>query len=135
MESMEQVIEREKSLLDRMITIEPTPRFERLKEVFLRTEPVLEIDRDRIYTRVMQETDGEPMAIRRAKAFCAVVREMPINIAPDELFAGHVNATWAGHRDSAEAGAQMEGVLDYAARRRSIISEADERELREEIIP
>jgi len=132
---MEQVLEGEKSLLDRVIAVKPTPRVERLKEVFLRTEPVIEIDRDRIYTRVMKETDGESMVIRRAKAFCAVVREMPISIAPDEPFVGYVNATWAGLRVSAESGVRMEALLDYAAKRRSVISEEDERELREEILP
>jgi len=132
---MEQAIEREKRLLGGVTTMAPTPRVERLKETFLRTEPVIEIDRDRVYTRVMKETDGEPMVIRRAKGFSAVVREMPISIAPDELFVGHVNVTWAGHRDSAEAAAGMERVLEYAAKRRSVISEADERELREDILP
>ncbi len=123
------------TMLDRVLTMKPTPRFERLKEVFLRAEPVIEIDHDRIYTRVMKETDGELMVIRRAKAFCAVVREMPINIAPDEPFVGYVNATWAGHLCSAEWGARMEAELDYTVKRRSIISEEDESELREEIIP
>jgi len=69
MVSMEQVRKREKSLLDRILTMKPTPRVDRLKEVFLCTEPVIEIDCDRIYTRVMKETDGESMVIRRAKAF------------------------------------------------------------------
>ena len=135
MEATRQATERDQGLFDRVITMAPTPRFERLKAVFLSAEPRIEIARDRIYTRVMKETDGEPMVTRRSKAFCAVVREMPIHIAPDELFVGHVNVTWAGHRDSAEAGAPMERVLDYAARRRSVISAADESELREDIIP
>lgn len=94
--------------VDRVLTIKPTPRIERLKEVFTHLKPVFEIDRARIYTRVMKETDGEPMVIRRAKAFCVTVREMPCNIDPGELFVGYVNATWAGQQVLAERGAPVE---------------------------
>jgi len=135
MEAIKLTDQRDMELLDKTITSTPTPRFERLKHWFLNAEPAIEIDRDRIYTRVMKETDGEPMVIRRAKAFCAVVREMPVHIAPDELFVGHVNVTWAGVRVSGESGAAMEALLDRVSKRRSAISEADERELRDEIIP
>ncbi len=121
--------------VDRVLTIKPTPRVERLKEIFLHLKPVFEISRARIYTRVMKETDGESMVIRRAKAFCALVRELPINIDPNELFVGYVNATWAGQQVSAERGEPMEKVLDYKGEREFILSEEDERELREEIIP
>ena len=113
----------------------PTPRVERLKEVFLRAKPVLEIDHARIYTRVIKETEGEPMVIRRAKAFCAVVREMPVIIAGDELFAGYVNATWAGHQVAAERGASIEAALDYMLKSGRTLDEEDERELREDILP
>ena len=36
----------------------------------------------------MKETEGEPIEIRRAKAFAATVRGVPINIYPDEPFVG-----------------------------------------------
>lgn len=112
------------SIRDRIMTTKPTPRVERLKETFMNTEPRIEIDSERIYTRVMKETDGDPMAIRRAKAFYALVREMPINIASDELFVGYINTTWAGYRVSTESGPPtMEEVLEYAKRRRSVISD------------
>ncbi len=121
--------------LARFTTISPTARLQRLRQVFMDAEPVIEIDRDHIYTRVMRETDGESMVIRRAKSFAAVVRELPLVISADELLVGHVNVTWLGHRDTAESPAQMERVLRYAEDRRSVISEEDERELREDILP
>jgi len=112
----------------------PTERLERLKAGFLEAKPVLEIDHARIYTRAMRETEGEPMVIRRAKAFCAVVREMPISIAGDELFAGYVNATWHGHQIAAERGAAVLGALDYMLKNGRFLSKADETELKEEIL-
>ena len=76
-------------LLERVITREPTPRVKRLRESYLqmtkRPEPVYTIFSDRAITRVMKETEGESIYLRRAKAFAAVVREMPKRI-PDELF-------------------------------------------------
>jgi formate C-acetyltransferase len=132
---LQQAIDREQDLLERFTSTSPTPRFQRLKQCFLDAEPTIEIDRDRIYTRVMKETDGEPMVTRRAKAFAAVVRQMPVVIAADELLVGHVNVTWMGHRVTAEAPGHMSRLLEFAKRRRSVISEADERELREQIMP
>ena len=64
----------------------PTPRVERLRAFYQGLRPVLRIDQDRIMARVMGETDGRPMILRRAKAFAAVVREVPIEILPDENF-------------------------------------------------
>lgn len=47
------------------------------------------IHRLRVETRVMKETEGEPMAMRRAKVFAAVCREMPTVILDEELIIGH----------------------------------------------
>ncbi|MFX1294606.1 MAG: pyruvate formate lyase family protein [Promethearchaeota archaeon] len=67
-------------------------RVERLRERHLNTKYTASIERLRIETRVMKETEGEPMVIRRAKVFAAVCREMPIEIWPDELIVGHAGA-------------------------------------------
>ena len=85
---MAQVLEREKSLRDRVFTIKPTPRVERLREAFLSLKPTAAINRGCIETRVMKETAAEPMIIRRAKMFAALTREMPVEIYPDELLVG-----------------------------------------------
>ena len=74
---MLQALEKEMSPMDRVITIEPTSRVERLREAFLDLKPTVSIDRARIEARVMKETTGEPMITRRAKVFAAIAREMP----------------------------------------------------------
>ena len=65
-------------MLDRVLTIKPTARVERLREAYLSAKPTASIDRARIETRVMKETEGQPVVTRRAKIFAAIVREMPI---------------------------------------------------------
>jgi pyruvate-formate lyase len=77
---MATVLKKEASMLDRVVSMAPTEKFEEFREKCMGAEPVVKIDHARIYTRVMRETDGQPMVIRRAKAFSAVVREMPISI-------------------------------------------------------
>ena len=67
-------------------------RVDRLRERHLSIKQTASIDRLRIETRVMRQTEGEPMVIRRAKIFSAVCREMPIEIWPDELIVGHAGA-------------------------------------------
>ena len=67
-------------------------RTARLREAHLKLQATCCLDRLRIETRVMKETEGEPMVIRRAKIFAAATREMPIEIMPDELIIGHAGA-------------------------------------------
>ena len=43
--------------LDRVLTGQPTPRVERLRDAFLNAESGASIDRARIEARVLQETD------------------------------------------------------------------------------
>lgn len=67
-----------------------TPRVEKLREAHLQLQyDSASIDRLRIETRVMRQTEGEPMALRRAKVFAALVGERPTVILPDELIVGH----------------------------------------------
>ncbi|MHC4214880.1 MAG: pyruvate formate lyase family protein, partial [Planctomycetota bacterium] len=74
----------------RHFTLPPTPRVERLRAHYQSLQPVFRIELDRIMARVMSSTEGETMILRRAKAFAAVVRELPIEIFPDEPFVGWV---------------------------------------------
>ena len=65
-------------------------RVEQLRESHLQLKyDSASIDRLRIETRVMSQTEGEPMVLRRAKVFAALVRERPTVILPDELIVGH----------------------------------------------
>jgi formate C-acetyltransferase len=79
---------RNKALLDSVTTTPVTPRVERLRQWFREQEYKVAIDQIRIDTRVMRETVGEPMELRRGKVFAAIVREMPISIFADELIVG-----------------------------------------------
>ena len=80
------------SLLDKFTTIQPTQRMKRLRETYIenskRTDPVYTIYFDRAIARVMKETEGEPMVLRRAKAFAAAVREMPVEHLRRRTFCG-----------------------------------------------
>jgi len=135
---MTKVLEREKILRDRVFTIKPSPRVERLRQRYLDTRDKIVIDILRIKTRVMQETEGEPQAIRQAKAFAATVREMPVNIYPDELFVGWLFCEPRGANLSWGQSLALEDELDILSTREVtpyLISDEDKRELREEIIP
>lgn len=85
---MLQRIDEREAMIESVLTTQPTERVKRLRQEYLRPELVLSIDRDRIETRSLKESDGEPMVLRRAKAFAAVVREIPVEIFNDELIAG-----------------------------------------------
>jgi formate C-acetyltransferase len=77
-------------VLDETITKEATPRVKKLRKEFLGLKPTASIERARIETRIMKETEGEPVITRRAKVFAATVRELPIYIYPDQLIVGSV---------------------------------------------
>ena len=89
---MVQALDERRSLLGRVITSEPTPRIERLREMYLDSRKRLSIDILRIETRVMKETEGEPMVTRRSKVFVEVVRGIPISIFPNQLIVGSASS-------------------------------------------
>jgi len=116
-------------------------RTERLRDDHLKIDPAFSIDRLRIETRVMKETEGEPTVIRRAKIFAAVSREMPIQILPDELIIGH-----AGPRPLCRdivpddcpllmEGRRFASVIETVAFGLNDFTPADLKALTEEIVP
>ena len=131
---------KEPAMLDRVLTMKPTPRVKRIREAFLSIERSVSIERARIEARVMKETEGEPMITRRAKVFAAVLREMPIDIYPDELIVGNTsvrsrcaNVVPGGYAALQERRANSVGYAD-----RSItpgLSDEDLRELEEDLAP
>ncbi len=68
--------------------IEMSPRIPRLIEHLFANMPVIEADRAEIVTESYKQTEGEPMIIRRAKAFLAICEKLPIVIRPLELIVG-----------------------------------------------
>ena len=75
-------------LREKVMTMPPSPRVERLRRRYLDTRNKAVTDAGRLLTRSMKETEGEPQMSRRAKGFAAIVRGVPTNIYPDELFVG-----------------------------------------------
>ena len=132
--------------VDRVLTVKPTPRVEKLREAFVRLKIAASINRARIETRVMKETEGEPMVTRRAKVFAAVAREMPIDIWPDELLVGSTSVRAWCHEISPADGPALEAELEEGVQSHytgagaeyagpTTLSDEDKRELREELIP
>ena len=68
--------------------IAKSPRIPRLIEHLYAKMPVVEADRAVLLTESYKETEGEPIIIRRAKAFDHICRNIPIIIRPDELIVG-----------------------------------------------
>jgi pyruvate formate-lyase/glycerol dehydratase family glycyl radical enzyme len=123
-------------LLDKFITIQPTERMKRLRANYIenskRTEPIYTIYFDRAIAKSMKESEGEPMVLRRAKAFAAAVDAMPVEIFPDEPFVGWIGGSPITIPVGAEQrGARLEIELDYYKN----ISDEDRNIIREEIIP
>ncbi|MBN1382744.1 MAG: hypothetical protein JXA41_13820 [Deltaproteobacteria bacterium] len=117
-------------------------RVKRLRENHLKLKyDGASIDRLRIETRVMSQTEDEPMVMRRAKVFAAVARQMPTVILPDELIVGH-----AGIKPLYEdvipddipvllAGKKITPVKEQVAYAFEDFDPEDQRALKEEIAP
>lgn len=67
-------------------------RIEKLKKQYEQYKPTLNFDLAVVKTQVMKETEGQPMVIRRAKAFKKYCEIKPINILDDELIVGNTGA-------------------------------------------
>ena len=130
----------DQTMLDNVLVSKPTPRVERLREAFFSLEPKLSIERARIETRILKETEGQPMITRRAKVFAAVVREMPIDIYPDELLVGFTGdgprCTNISPMNAWVMERKRDSHLGEKARVAPVsLSEADAKELAEELTP
>jgi formate C-acetyltransferase len=120
--------------LDRVLTMKPTQRVVRLREAYLNGSQRGDIWYARISTRVMKATEGEPMVTRKAKVFAAVAMEVPVYIAPDELFTGYIATMPKSEFLSTMFAMDLENSLE-SMRSASIITDEEEKELREEILP
>ena len=68
--------------------IAKSPRIPRLIQHLYAKLPVVEADRAVLLTESYKQTEGDPIIIRRAKAFDAICRHLPIIIRPEELIVG-----------------------------------------------
>jgi len=130
-------LETGKSLRNRFMATEPTARVEKLRKRYLATKNKAVIDIARIVTKVMKETEGQPIVTRRAKCFAEIVRGVPVNIYPDELFAGWLFSEPGGTEVWVDQ-YWLEREMDTIGTRETTPFEIDEeakRELKEEIFP
>ncbi len=63
-------------------------RIEKLKENLFRKMPEIEAERAVLLTESYMKTEGEPIVVRRAKAFKNIMENLPITIRDDELIVG-----------------------------------------------
>ena len=133
-----EVLHRDKARIASVVTIETTPRIEKLRNMYLERRYSVSIEKMRIETRSMKETEGEPIEIRRAKVFAAYARELPIGIFPDELIVGCAgNNPRCRYIDPEELERIDAGVeVDHYFKNynKSLIDE-DRKILKEELIP
>lgn len=78
---------------------EALPKSERithLVEHLFEKMPEIEADRAVLLTQSYQQTEGEPIITRRAKAFAKICEGIPITIRPEELVVGSATKTSRG---------------------------------------
>lgn len=68
--------------------IKKSPRIDRLIENLFRKMPEIEADRAVLLTESFKQTEGEPLIIRKAKAFEHILKNIPIVIRSEELIVG-----------------------------------------------
>ncbi|KKN81333.1 hypothetical protein LCGC14_0320800 [marine sediment metagenome] len=135
-----EVLHRDTARMDRVVTMKATPRVERLREAFLKLRSSVSTDYIRIETRVMKETEGEPIEIRRAKVFTTIVKEIPISIFPDELIVGCAGDNPLSNYISPERLEVIDSGIDgymlngYKISYNKQLSDEDQRELKEDFI-
>lgn len=65
-----------------------SPRITRLVEHLYAKMPEIESARAKLVTESYRQTEGEPIILRRAKAFAHIAKHLPIIIRPEELIVG-----------------------------------------------
>lgn len=68
--------------------INKSPRIQNLVDELFEKLPEIESDRAVLLTESYKETEGQPIIVRRAKAFSHILNNIPITIRKDELIVG-----------------------------------------------
>lgn len=67
-----------------------TDRIESIRQNYINSKPAISYERARIWTESHKKTEGEPVAIRRAKAFRDTCEQLDVNIFDGELIVGAI---------------------------------------------
>lgn len=71
-----------------MNRVEISDRLTKARNRYLKATSHIASERSHIFTEYWKESEGEPIAIRRAKAFYKILHQIPISIQDQELIAG-----------------------------------------------
>ncbi len=116
-----------------------TPRLQRLRNHYLEARPSVSIYRALAFTEVVRNNPGMPTILLRAKAFRRACETAPILIQNEELIVGHpCGKARAGAFSPDIAWRWVRDELDTMGTRPQdpfVISEADKKTIREEIVP
>lgn len=115
------------------------PRIEKLLEHYWECLPQVDVERAQIYTQSYQESEGEDIVIRRAKAFKAYCQKREIHIPNWQLIAGDASKyPRGGVVDPVFHSGWLSQEIDTISTRKQdpyYISEKNKRILIEEIFP
>ena len=116
-------------------TIAKSDRIDRLKENLFRKMPEIESARAKLITESYRQTEGEPIIMRRAKAFLHILQNIPIIIRDEELVVGSTTLAPRGCQTYPEFSYEwLEAEFDTVATRTAdpfYISEEAKREIAE----
>lgn len=114
-------------------------RIEKARERVLSTRPSMDLENAAILTRSFMETEGRPVAVRKAEAFRAQCREKTVHIWEDELVVGCSGSKLRGGILSADVCWHiLDQELDTISTRPYdpfLVTEADKKLFREVIKP
>ncbi len=115
--------------------IQKSDRITRLVENLYKKMPEIEADRAVLLTESYKETEGEPIIMRRAKAFAHILKNIPITIRDEELIVGSATQAPRGCQTFPEYSHEwLEAEFDTVAKRAAdpfFISEQTKETLRE----
>ncbi|MGI6574781.1 MAG: glycyl radical protein [bacterium] len=118
---------------------ESSARIKALKERIIQSKPHARAERALLVTKSYQETEGQPIVLRRAKALRKILAEMEISIGPGELIVGNLGINPLECLLFPETqGGCLEQELDTSSTRPwdpVYISEEDKEILRREVFP
>ena len=116
-------------------SIKKTERITRLVENLFKSMPEIVADRAVLLTESYKSTEGEPMIMRRAKAFKNICDNIPIYIRDDELIVGSTNKNPRGCHTFPEFSFQwLQDEFDTIEKRNAdpfYISDENKQKLRE----